>query len=120
MGGEHSGDRVGLGGYFDPAHRSTATRPAADVVLPCIAQEPGTKDRMRYVELAVHGLPVGSGVTESAAKTVVGRRAKNSGQRCRNEGLRGALTLRALEQSDRLPAFWSRFSRRYVATVEAA
>jgi hypothetical protein len=78
------------------------------------------KDRMRYVALAVHGLPVGSGVTESAAKTVVGRRAKNSGQRWRDEGLRGALTLRALEQSDRLPAFWSRFSRRYVATVEAA
>lgn len=78
------------------------------------------KDRMRYVELAVHGLPVGSGVTESAAKTVVGRRTKKSGQRWRDEGLRGALTLRALEQSNRLPAFWSRFSRRYVATVEAA
>jgi len=78
------------------------------------------KDRMRYVTLAVDGLPIGSGVTESAAKTVVGQRAKKSGQRWSENGLRGALTLRALDQGDRLPAFWSRFSRRYVANVEAA
>ena len=36
---------------------------------------------MRYVSLSASSLPIGSGVTESAAKTVVGRRAKNSGQR---------------------------------------
>jgi len=46
---------------------------------------------------------MGSSVTESAAKTVVGRRVKNSGQRWSEPGLRGALTLRALQQSDRLP-----------------
>jgi hypothetical protein len=78
------------------------------------------KDRMRYVTLATSGLPNGSGVTESAAKTVVGRRAKNSGQRWSDAGLRGALTLRALHQSDRLPAFWTHLSRRYTAVVEAA
>jgi hypothetical protein len=78
------------------------------------------KDRMRYVTLATRGLPIGSGVTESAAKTVVGRRAKNSGQRWSEAGLRGALTLRAIHQSSRLPAFWSRLSRRYTAEVEAA
>jgi hypothetical protein len=78
------------------------------------------KDRMRYVTLATSGLPIGSGVTESAAKTVVGRRAKSSGQRWRETGLRGALTLRAIHQSDRLPAFWSHLSRRYTAVVEAA
>jgi hypothetical protein len=99
------------------AELSTAKRSQLWEYLVYIANN---KDRMRYVELAVHGLPVGSGVTESAAKTVVGRRTKNSGQRWRDEGLRGALTLRSLEQSNRLPAFWSRFSRRYVATVEAA
>jgi hypothetical protein len=78
------------------------------------------KDRLRYVTLATSGLPIGSGVTESAAKTVVGRRAKNSGQRWSEAGLRGALTLRAIHQSDRLPAFWSHMSRRYTAVVEAA
>src|SRR5690606_23638221 len=38
------------------------------------------KKRMRYVSLRNAGLPVGSGVTESTAKTVVGHRAKRSGQ----------------------------------------
>lgn len=78
------------------------------------------KDRMRYVSLAVAGLPCGSGVTESAAKTVVNRRAKNSGQRWSVDGLRNVLTLRATLQSDRLPSFWTYFSRRYTAAVEAA
>jgi hypothetical protein len=78
------------------------------------------KDRMRYVRVAKKGLPVGSGVTESAAKTVVGRRAKNSGQRWSEAGLRGALTLRAVHQSGRLPRFWHFLSRRYTATIAEA
>ncbi len=78
------------------------------------------KDRMRYVALSSSNLPIGSGVTESAAKTVVGRRAKNSGQRWSEPGLRGALTLRALHQSDRLPRFWAYLSRRYVANIAEA
>jgi hypothetical protein len=75
---------------------------------------------MRYVALRLAGLPVGSGVTESPAKTVIGHRAKGAGQRWRESGLRGALTLRALDRSNRLPRFWSHLSRRYVANVEAA
>jgi hypothetical protein len=78
------------------------------------------KDRMRYVTLSSSSLPIGSGVTESAAKTVVGRRANNSGQRWSEPGLRGALTLRALQQSERLSRFWSHLSRRYVANVADA
>lgn len=75
------------------------------------------KDRMRYASLIAAGLPVGSGTTESAARTVVGQRAKNSGQRWSQSGLRGVLKLRALEKSERLAPFWSRFSRTYVANV---
>jgi hypothetical protein len=78
------------------------------------------KQQMRYVTLRNAGLPVGSGVTESSAKTVIGQRAKGSGQRWREDGLRGVLTLRALHQSERFPKFWSHFSRRYTAHVEAA
>jgi hypothetical protein len=59
-------------------------------------------------------------VTKSSAKTVIGQRAKGSGQRWREPGLRGVLTLRALDHSDRLPHFWARLARRYTATVEAA
>jgi hypothetical protein len=76
--------------------------------------------QMHYVSLRRAGLPVGSGVTESSAKTVIGHRAKRSGQRWREAGLRGVLTLRALHQSERLPRFWAHLSRRYTARVEAA
>jgi hypothetical protein len=75
------------------------------------------KDRMRYSRLRSVGLPIGSGVTESAAKNVVNMRAKRSGQRWSVPGLQGVLTLRAQLKSDRLPAFWKVLSRRYVANV---
>lgn len=78
------------------------------------------KDRMRYATLRKVGLPVGSGVTESSCKTVIGQRAKKSGQRWREGGLRGVVTLRALHQSDRLPRFWAHLSKSYAANVEAA
>jgi hypothetical protein len=45
------------------------------------------KARMRYVTLRLAGLPVGSGVTESTCKTVIGHRTKRSGQRWRADGL---------------------------------
>ena len=75
---------------------------------------------MRYITLRNAGLPVGSGVTESSAKTVIGHRAKGSGQRWREQGLRGALTLRALHQSQRFPRFLAYFARRYTAQVQEA
>jgi len=75
------------------------------------------KDRMDYAKLIRAGLPIASGVTEGAAKNVINMRTKRSGQRWREPGLRGVLTLRALLKSERLDAFWSLFSRRYVANV---
>lgn len=75
------------------------------------------KGRMRYVTMRLAGLPVGSGVTEGSCKSVVGKRARGSGQRWHDRGLRNALTLRALHQSDRLPSFWSHLARRYTAKV---
>ncbi len=78
------------------------------------------KDRMHYGSLRHLGLPVGSGVTESAARTVVGQRAKGRSRRWSEPNLRGALTLRAILQSDRLPQFWSRFAARYTAEVAEA
>ena len=79
------------------------------------------KHRMRYVALIDVGLPVGSGVTESAAKTVINQRAKGSGQRWSEQGLRGVLTLRALRQSERLAAFGIEYARtRRVSVRQAA
>jgi len=96
------------------------TEPEQSVIMEHLVYIANNKDRMRYVTLSTSGLPIGSGVTESAAKTVIGRRAKNSGQRWSEPGLRGVLTLRAIHQSARLPRFWDHLSRRYTAVVAEA
>lgn len=77
-------------------------------------------DRMRYVSLRAHGLPVGSGATEGACKSLISVRAKRSGQRWGDFGLSAVLTLRAIHQSERLPRFWSHLSRAYTAKVLSA
>ncbi len=100
--------------------RSTPDTPAGNQLSEHLGHFSNNKDRMRYVKLRNAGLPVGSGVTESAAKTVIGQRAKRSGKRWRERGLRNALTLRALHQSGRLPKFWTQLSRCYVANVREA
>ena len=78
------------------------------------------KDRMRYLALRQAGLPVGSGATEGACKSVVGFRTKRRGQRWHNEGVSAVLTLPAIHQSNRLPRFWSHLAKRYTASVEEA
>jgi hypothetical protein len=107
-----------LGRHFQAKH-AKLTRQQRDEIADHLIYIGNNKDRMRYVTLRNAGLPVGSGVTESAAKTTVGKRAKGSSRRWREEKLRGVLTLRAVRQSDRLSRFWTHFSRRYVANVEA-
>lgn len=62
------------------------------------------KDRMRYASVRAAGLPIGSGVTEGACKSLVTVRTKGSGQRWKSKGVNAVLTLRANFLSDRLPA----------------
>ncbi|MBK6515594.1 MAG: hypothetical protein IPG04_16165 [Polyangiaceae bacterium] len=53
------------------------------------------RDRMRYAELREQGLPIGTGVTEAACKTLVTQRMKQSGMRWGKEGGQAILNLRA-------------------------
>lgn len=78
------------------------------------------KGRMRYVTMRLAGLHIGSGVTEGSCKSVVGKRTSGGGQRWHDRGIRNALCLRALHQSNRLPSFWSHLARRYTAKVANA
>ena len=64
------------------------------------------KDMMNYPYHIEHNLPIGSGVTEAACKTLVKQRLCNSGMRWKKRGAQMVLTLRALVQSgDR----WNQF-----------
>lgn len=75
------------------------------------------KDRMRYAALLDAGLPVGSGVTEGACKSLVMTRAKRCGQRWEAEGIDAVLVLRGLLMSDRLKPAFRLLRRDYTATV---
>lgn len=78
------------------------------------------KDRMRYASLRQAGLPVGSGPTEGACKSLVMVRAKGSGQRWHPPGLDAVLTLRGLDLSDRLAPVFDLFARENVGSIEVA
>ena len=68
---------------------------------------------LRYARLREAGLPVGSGVTEGACKSVIQQRTNGRSQRWRPDGLEAVLTLRAVHLSDRLPRFWAHLARTY-------
>ena len=75
---------------------------------------------MHYASLRKQGLPVGSGVTEGACKSLIAIRAKRSGQRWRPHGIDAVLAVRATLQSERLSTVWSLFSRQFAPAVRAA
>lgn len=75
------------------------------------------KDRMRYARLIARGLPIASGATEGACKSLVQVRAKGCGQRWLPNGLDAVLVLRGLEMSDRLPGAFRELAREYQAVV---
>jgi hypothetical protein len=66
--------------------------------------------RMDYPEYAAEGWQIGSGVVESACKTVVGQRLKGAGMRWSEAGAHALCHVRALYRSEKgqWEAFWKR------------
>jgi hypothetical protein len=71
------------------------------------------KERMDYPTYEANGWYIGSGVVESACKTVVGQRLKNAGMRWREVGSHALCHVRALYRSERgqWQAFWRHNAR---------
>ena len=67
------------------------------------------RHRMDYADHVAHDLPIGSGVTEAACKTLVKQRLCCSGMRWKPQGAKVILSLRALIQSKgRWLQFWDK------------
>ena len=62
--------------------------------------------RMKYPEYRAKGIPIGSGVAESACRHVVASRLKGPGMRWDEPGAEAILRLRTLELSGRWDRFW--------------
>jgi hypothetical protein len=68
--------------------------------------------RMNYASYRKRHLPIGSGVTEAACKTIVKERMCGSGMKWKVSGADTVLCLRALHQTQaRWDAFWAKISR---------
>jgi hypothetical protein len=71
------------------------------------------RHRMQYATARANHLPIGSGVTEAACKTLVTQRLKCSGMRWKTAGGQGVLTIRGLIQSNRFDSGWQLLSNTY-------
>ena len=97
--------------YADALARSD--RRLLEQLAPHLTYLENNADLMHYARLRAVGLPVGSGVTEGACKSMIKMRTNGSSQRWRPTGLEAVLTLRSMHMSDRLPRFWANFARGY-------
>ena len=75
------------------------------------------RHRMQYAAARANHLPIGSGVTEAACKTLVTQRLKCSGMRWKTKGGQGVLTIRGLIQSNRFDSGWQLLSNTYRQAV---
>ncbi len=67
--------------------------------------------KMRYQSARKRGLPIGSGPTEGACKSVIGSRFKRSGQRWFEHGASPCLHLRTLHLNGRLRGAFAHYSK---------
>jgi hypothetical protein len=76
--------------------------------------------RMDYAEAKRRNYPIGTGITEAAAKTVVGTRMKRAGARFSQHGGQTVMTFRAALLSDRFEALHDLLRADYTASVKRA
>lgn len=74
--------------------------------------------RMSYHKFVKENLPIGSGVTEAACKTIVKQRLGGSGMRWKDKGIKVILSLRTLVKTKgRWNQFWKKINTFGVPTV---
>jgi hypothetical protein len=89
--------------HFSRAATKASARKAIDRVLVYLKNN---KDRTAYMAAENNKLPLATGPTEAAAKSLVGVRMKRSGARYSQHGGQTILTLLAAHKSQRLDALW--------------
>jgi hypothetical protein len=77
--------------------------------------------RMNYHDYKANNLPIGSGVTEAACKTLIKQRLCRSGMRWKDKGARAVISLRALSQTPgRWSQFWNRINQSGISDLKVA
>ncbi len=76
------------------------------------------KHRMAYRLAEQQNMPIATGPTEAAAKSLVGVRMKRSGARYSQHGGQTILTFLAAHKSQRFHLLWGALAKRYAANVQ--
>lgn len=70
------------------------------------------RSKMRYAQNQDQNLPIGSGVTEAACKTLIKQRLCNSGMRWKEKGAASVISLRSMAHTDcRWDQFWGKIDQ---------
>lgn len=102
------------------AYRTKTRRKGRAKAAKVLAYFRKRRHRMQYAAARAQNLPIGTGVTEAACKTLVSARLKKAGMRWRMEGGQAIVTLRSLLQSDRWDRGWNLIKSAYVKEVRIA
>ena len=82
-----------------------------EVISSIITYFTNQKSRMQYAQYIASNLPIGSGITEAACKTIVKHRLCSSGMRWKDKGASVVLKLRCLDKSNRWELFWNKIDQ---------
>ena len=94
------------------SQRPTLSQAVRDDVLSAWTYFTNHRHQMDYPGFIAAGLPIGSGVTEAACKTLVKQRLCASGMRWKNTGAKIVLSLRALAHTTgRWAQFWQKIDQ---------
>jgi hypothetical protein len=91
---------------LDALAAGATTEAAADEVRKARGYFAEHAARMDYPRFVARRLPIGSGIVESACKTLIQAREKQAGMRWGPTGAQAVATLRALHRSGRWDRFW--------------
>jgi len=101
------------------AVRNSSSRKELHEAIGYIANQ-NALGRMQYVEAQRRGYPIGTGVTEAAAKTIVGSRMKRAGARFSQHGGQSIMLFRTAILSRRFEALHRELGATYTARVKDA
>lgn len=102
-----------------PSVRGNSARKELKSAITYIANQHAL-GRMEYVEAQERHYPIGTGVTEAAAKTIVGTRMKRAGARFSQHGGQTVMLFRAVLLSKRFDALHEELHATYTKHVRAA
>ncbi len=98
---------------------SEARRGEVQEVIDYLAAQ-AREERLGYAEAEQRNLPIGTGITEAAAKTVVGVRMKRAGARYQEHGGQTVMLFRSAVLSQRFDTLARELERSYLADVKDA